>query len=199
VQEPLTKPEEAIRRLSEGNASFRTGRGLSAVRPWNPQRSNAPQRPFAIVLACSDSRVPVESLFDQGIGELFVVRVAGNIVDTSVIGSVEFAVAYIGCSLVVVMGHTQCGAVAAAVDALEGGTKPTSDSIRLITDRITPHIADLLRSGSWTMRDVGRANTRGSADNLRRGSELLDDFIRKGQVQIVEAEYELETGEVHFF
>lgn len=159
------------------------------------------QHPFAIVLGCSDSRTPVEILFDQGFGDLFVVRIAGNIVAPSVVGSIEFAASQFGTRLVVVMGHTRCGAVAATVKAIETGLGPESRNIRSITDRIAPHIEGLVRPGDseGIIREAVRANVRASADHLRHGSALLEQLVVAGRVAVVGAEYELETGAVHFF
>jgi len=159
------------------------------------------QRPFAIVLGCSDSRTPIEILFDQGFGDLFVVRIAGNIVAPSVVGSIEFAVSQFGTRLVVVMGHTRCGAVGATVKAIETGLGPESRNIRSITDRIAPHIEGLVRPGDTEgiIREAVRANVRASADHLRHGSTLLEQLVVAGRVAVVGAEYELETGAVHFF
>jgi carbonic anhydrase len=159
------------------------------------------QRPFAIVLGCSDSRTPVEILFDEGFGDLFVVRIAGNIVAPSVVGSIEFAASQFGSRLVVVMGHTRCGAISATVKALETGQGPESKNVRSITDRIAPHIAALLRPDDpeGTLREAMRANVRASADHLRHGSRVLEELVVAGHFAVVGAEYELETGAVHFF
>jgi carbonic anhydrase len=193
-------PEEALRRLVEGNQRFRTVARM-ANRPWAEHLATEPQRPFAIVLGCSDSRTPVEILFDVGFGELFVVRIAGNIVAPSVVGSIEFAASQFGTRLVVVMGHTQCGAVHATVRALQTGMGSDSKNIRAITDRIGPHVAALVHPGDadTLMRDAIRANVRASVDHLRHGSRLLEDLVLAGRLAVVGAEYELETGAVHFF
>lgn len=194
-------PEDALRRLIDGNHRFRTRTARMADRPWAEQLATEPQHPFAIVLGCSDSRTPVEILFDVGFGELFVVRIAGNIVAPSVVGSIEFAASQFGTRLVVVMGHTRCGAVGATVSALQTGLGPDSKNIRAITDRIGPHVAALVRPGEGdaVLRDAIRANVRASADHLRHGSRLLEDLVLEGRVAVVGAEYELETGAVHFF
>jgi carbonic anhydrase len=194
-------PEQALERLIDGNRRFREARGASAARSWSPHLATHAQRPFAIVLGCSDSRTPVEILFDEGFGDLFVVRIAGNIVAPSVVGSIEFAAAQFGSRLVVVMGHTRCGAIAATVKALETGLGPESNNIRAITDRIAPHIQSLLRPGDpeTVLREAVRANVRASADHLRHGSRLLEEYVVSGRVAVVGAEYELETGEVRFF
>src|SRR6185312_10504124 len=135
--------------------------------------------PFAIILGCSDSRTPVEILFDQGFGDLFVIRIAGNIVAPSVVGSIEFAAAEFGTRLVVVMGHTRCGAVTATLRAIETGHGPESRNIRAITDRITPHIQHIPKTSppEDVVREAVRANVRASADHLRHGSRLLEELV----------------------
>lgn len=195
-------PDVALRRLVEGNQRFRQGSGgVAAGRGFEAARSAAAQRPFAIVLGCSDSRTPVEIVFDQGFGDLFVVRVAGNIVAPSIVGSIEFAASQFGTRLVVVMGHTGCGAIAATMNALATGLGPASKNLRAITDRIAPHIeAIALRgSGPETMRDAMQANVRASVDHLRHGSQILEELVLKGRVVVVGGDYDLETGQVQFF
>jgi len=159
------------------------------------------QQPFAIILGCSDSRTPVEILFDEGFGDLFVVRIAGNIVAPSVVGSIEFAASQFGSRLVVVMGHTRCGAVMATVNAIQTNLGSESKNIRAITDRIAPHVQGLIRPGDpeGVIRDAVRANVRASVDHMRHGSKILEDLVMTGRVAIVGAEYDLETGEVAFF
>src|SRR4249920_2599148 len=133
-------PAASLARLIEGNRRFRAESSPTSARAFSSHLAREPQRPFAIVLGCSDSRTPVEILFDEGFGDLFVVRIAGNIVAPSVVGSIEFAASQFGTQLVVVMGHTRCGAIAATVRAIETGLGPESKYIRSITDRIAPHI-----------------------------------------------------------
>ena len=191
-------PREAMERLLEGNRRFRNSSG-SAPRVWDPALAKRDQRPFAIVLGCSDSRTPVEILFDQGFGDLFVVRIAGNIVAPSVVGSIEFAASQFGSRLVVVMGHTSCGAVIATVRAIETGLDSESRNIRDITDRIAPHVEALVRAGRpEALREAIRANVRASVDHLRHGSRILEDLVASGRLVVVGAEYDLETGEVSF-
>jgi len=186
--------------LIAGNRRFREGKAIEAHRAWNPESVATPQQPFAIVLGCSDSRTPVEALFDQSFGDLFVVRIAGNIVAPSGVGSIEFAASQFGTRLVVVMGHTRCGAISATVQALQTGLGPESKNIRSITDRIAPHIEALVKAGDDgdLMRDAMRANVRASVDHLRHGSRLLEELVVAGRVVVVGAEYVLETGEVRF-
>ncbi|HYJ32556.1 MAG TPA: carbonic anhydrase [Candidatus Binatia bacterium] len=198
-------PEESLQRLVEGNLRFRASRA-SAVRSWDPKHATEGQRPFAIVLGCSDSRTPVEILFDQGFGDLFVVRIAGNVVAPSVVGSIEFAASQFGSRLVVVMGHTGCGAVTATVHAIETGSGSESRNIRDITDRIAPHIEGLVRSGGQgaaareaVVREAVRANVRASVDHLRHGSRILEELVVAERLVVVGAEYDLASGEVVFF
>ncbi|MBI4083440.1 MAG: carbonic anhydrase [Candidatus Lambdaproteobacteria bacterium] len=207
----IPPPAEALQRLIDGNRRFREGAGTTAGRGWHRDHAAEAQRPFAIVLGCSDSRTPVEILFDQGFGDLFVVRVAGNVVAPSVVGSIEFAASQFGTRLVVVMGHTLCGAINATIRTIETGYGPESRNIRDITDRIAPHIAALARAGAGSAAGAGsepsadvareclRANVRASAAHLRHGSQLLEELVRAGRVAVVGAEYELESGLVHFF
>jgi carbonic anhydrase len=197
---PLT-PAQSLARLIEGNRRFLDESAPTSARSFSSHMARTPQRPFAIILGCSDSRTPVEILFDQGFGDLFVVRIAGNIVAPSVIGSIEFAAAEFGSRLVVVMGHTGCGAVGATVRAIETGRGPESNNIRDITSRIAPHIEALVRPGDHkaVMREAVRANVRASASHLRHGSRILEEFVTAGQLVVVNAEYDLETGAVDFF
>jgi carbonic anhydrase len=162
------------------------------------------QEPFAIVLGCSDSRVPAELVFDQGFGDLFVIRVAGNIVAPSQVGSVEFAAGKFGTRLVVVIGHTQCGAVTATLDELLGRSTTESRSLRSIVDRVRPSVESVLAGRrdleyDVLMREAVRANVRASANHLRHGSELLERLARQEGLLVVGAEYALDTGVVTFF
>jgi len=194
-------PLQALQRLAAGNQRFREAAAASTARAWSREHATEAQRPFAIVLGCSDSRTPVEILFDEGFGELFVVRIAGNIVAPSVVGSIEFAASQFGSRLVVVMGHTGCGAVLATVQAIQTGLGPESKNIRSITDRIAPHVERLVRPGDPAafIREAERANVRASADHLRHGSRLIEELVVAGRVAVVGAEYDLATGAVQFF
>lgn len=194
-------PQDALDRLIEGNRRFLDPAENSTRPSWSEQLAGKAQQPFAIVLGCSDSRTPVEIVFDQGFGDLFVVRIAGNIVAPSVVGSIEFAASQFGSRLVVVMGHTRCGAITATVNAIQSGHGPESKNIRAITDRIAPHIEGLLGRGhsDQVLRDAVRANVRASADHLRHGSRILEEMVIAGRLAIVGAEYDLDTGAVNFF
>jgi carbonic anhydrase len=197
---------EALDRLREGNRRFADDRTGAAVRSHAARRSEllAGQEPFAIVLGCSDSRVPAELVFDQGFGDLFVIRVAGNIVAPSQVGSVEFAASRFGTRLVVVMGHSQCGAVIATLEELQGRPSKQSRNLRSIVDRVRPSVETLLSGRDdgdldALVRDAVRANVRASVDHLRHGSELLEKLARENGLLVVGAEYSLESGVVEFF
>jgi len=164
----------------------------------------AGQAPFAAILGCSDSRVPVEIVFDQGLGDLFVIRVAGNIVAPSQIGSVEFAAEQFGTRLVVVLGHSKCGAVGATVEQLRRPKEMQSRNLRSIVDLIRPSVEDLMAGGLGYDLDelIGhavRANIRASVNHLRHGSAIIEQLIRHDELLVVGAEYSLETGVVDFF
>jgi carbonic anhydrase len=197
---------QALERLRAGNGRFVAGVPTLDPRMSSARRTElvAGQRPFAVILGCSDSRVPVEIVFDQGLGDLFVIRVAGNVVAPSQIGSVEFAAEQFGTRLVVVLGHTGCGAVDATLDALCRPHGSTSRHLSSIVERIRPSVAGLLETGVDHDRDAlarraVRANVRVAANALRHGSEVLESLIQTGGLLIVGAEYSLESGRVDFF
>src|SRR3954468_61745 len=200
ISDPTSlSPEDALRRLMDGNLRFRDAQAASSARTWSRQLATEQQRPFAIVLGCSDSRTPVEILFDEGFGDLFVVRIAGNIVAPSVVGSIEFAASQFGTRLVVVMGHTGCGAVTATVKAIQTGLGSESKNIRAITDRIAPNVQHLVHGDKADVREAVRANVRASAHHLRHGSQILEELVLAGRLAVVGAEYDLESGAVDFF
>jgi carbonic anhydrase len=196
---------EALSRLHEGNRRFVADQTAASGLSTAARRGAlvAGQAPFAI-LGCSDSRVPAELVFDQSFGDLFVIRVAGNIVAPSQVGSVEFAASRFGTPLVVVMGHSQCGAVIATLEELQGHATNESKNLRSIVGRVRPSVEPLLdsrRSGDQDalVREAVRANVRASVSHLRHGSELLETLIRENGLLVVGAEYSLETGVVDFF
>jgi len=197
---------EALERLREGNRRFVAevrSEGNAGTRSRRRELADG-QEPFAIVLGCSDSRVPAELVFDQGLGDLFVIRVAGNIVAPSQVGSVEFAAARFSTRLVVVLGHSSCGAIMATLEELGRPTQDQSKNLRSIVDRIRPSVEPLLatalaRHPEALVHEAVRANIRASASHLRHGSEVLEDLIDREGLLIVGAEYSLTTGEVDFF
>jgi carbonic anhydrase len=196
---------EALTRLREGNSRFVAGHApAAALSSARRVALVAGQEPFAIILGCSDSRVPAELVFDQSFGDLFVIRVAGNVVAPSQVGSVEFAASLYGTPLVVVMGHSQCGAVIATLDELQGRPRSQSRNLRSIVDRVRPSVQAVLNGGrerdrDALLRDAVRANVRASVNHLRNGSELLERLIGETGLLVVGAEYSLETGVVEFF
>jgi carbonic anhydrase len=202
----MTPAPEALRRLQDGNARFRSNLRRPDALLDQARRAalTREQQPFAIVLGCSDSRVPAEIVFDQGLGDLFVIRVAGNIVAPSQVGSVEFAAERFGTRLVVVLGHSNCGAVLATLEELRRPTENQSRNLQSIVDRVRPSVEPLL--GTDVARDPDRllaravrANIRASANHLRHGSQILEQLIQRDGLLVVGAEYSLETGAVEFF
>jgi carbonic anhydrase len=196
---------EALIRLREGNYRFISKMSGSDEFATHTRPSELPQvpEPFAIILGCSDARVPAEIIFDQGLGDLFVIRVAGNIVSPSQVGSVEFAAGRYGTRLVVVLGHSQCGAIAATLEELQRPAE-TSQNLLSIVNRVRPSMEGLfatdLRHNLYELvRQATRANIRASVDHLRHGSQLLEQLIQQSGLLVVGAEYSVETGAVEFF
>ncbi|MEQ1934007.1 MAG: carbonic anhydrase [Fimbriimonadaceae bacterium] len=193
---------DALASLREGNQRFvaELEGTLSTKRHELPDA----QEPMAIILGCSDARVPAEIVFDQGLGDLFVIRVAGNIVAPSQIGSVEFAAEQFGTRLVVVLGHSECGAILATIDELQRPVANRSKNMSSIVDRVRPAIEGLLETDlrhdrTELVHQAVRANIRASANQLRHGSEVIENLIQQNGLLIVGAEYSLDTGIVDFF
>lgn len=202
----MTAAHVALEQLREGNRRFVSNvRGAEASLHTDRRAElTKSQEPFAIILGCSDSRVPAELVFDQGLGDLFVIRVAGNIVAPSQIGSVEFAAERYHTRLVVVLGHSQCGAILATLEELVRPTAKQSRHLHAIVDRVRPSVeglldTDLKHDHDALVEQAVRANIRASADQLRNGSEVLEQLIREDGLLVVGAEYSLETGVVDFF
>jgi len=196
---------EALALLQEGNRRF-----VSDVSNRDPITRRARrlelasgQAPFAAILGCSDSRVPVEIVFDQGLGDLFVIRVGGNIVAPSLIGSVEFAAEQCGTRLVVVLGHTQCGVIGATIEQLQRPVENQSRNLHSIVELVRPSVeplmAELRHDHAALVYQAVRANIRASVKQLRRGSDVIEQMIQKDGLMVVGAEYSLETGVVDFF
>jgi carbonic anhydrase len=202
----MISARDALEMLRDGNRRF-----VADVRSRDNLSSRARrveltagQAPFAAILGCSDSRVPVEIVFDQGLGDLFVIRVAGNIVAPSLIGSVEFAAERFGTRLVVVLGHSNCGAIQATIEQLQRPRENQSRNLHSIVDRVRPSVEELLKSElrhdlERLTHEAVRANIRASVKHLRHGSEIIEQLVQKDGLLIVGAEYSLETGEVDFF
>jgi carbonic anhydrase len=202
----LISAEDALERLLEGNRRFVSNVRSPEALVNQARRRELPasQEPFAVILGCSDSRVPAEIVFDQDLGDLFVIRVAGNIVAPSQVGSVEFGAARFGTRLVVVLGHSECGAVAATLEELQRPTEGQSQNIHSIVECIRPAVeallaTDLRHDPPALAREAVRANIRASANHLRHGSAILERLIQSSGLVVVGAEYCLETGVVSFF
>jgi len=195
---------EALARLREGNRRFAANQTTpESVDQARRTALAAGQEPFAIILGCSDSRVPAELVFDQGFGDLFVIRVAGNIVAPSQIGSVEFAASRFGTRLVVVLGHSGCGAISATLEEITGRANSQSRNLRSIVNRVRPSVEPLLSGDrvhdeETLIREAVRANVRASVNQLRHGSELLEQLSENAGLLVIGAEYSLETGVVTF-
>jgi carbonic anhydrase len=201
----MISASEALERLRAGNQRFvsETRKGDVVAGESRRREVAAAQEPFAIILGCSDSRVPAEIVFDQGLGDLFVIRVAGNIVAPSQIGSVEFAAARYGTRLVVVLGHSSCGAILATLEELSRRSEEQSRNLRSIVDRVRPSVESLMATElrhdpDALVQAAVRANIRVSANQLRHGSEMLEQMTQKDGLRVVGAEYSLETGIVDF-
>ena len=199
----MISTEEALNRLRKGNKRFVSDSSIfnNALSHKSRRHSLAEdQDPFAIILGCSDSRVPSEIVFDQGVGDLFVIRVAGNIVAPSQIGSIEFAVERFGARLVVVMGHSRCGAIQAALDGLKCQSEDQSKNLRSIIDRIRPslELLDIDQDPETILQQAVRANIHSSVSQLQHESRVLEQLIREGDLLILGAEYSLDTGIVNF-
>jgi len=195
-----------LQRLREGNLRFvdENRSSESVISPRRRAELKDGQEPFATILGCSDSRVPVEIIFDQGLGDLFVIRVAGNIVAPSQVGSVEFAAERFKTRLVVVLGHQNCGAIAATLEQLTGPTERQSRNVHSIVNRVRPAIEGLLETGlrhdyNALVHHAVRANVRASTNQLRHGSAVIEQMIQTEGLVVVGAEYSLETGMVDFF
>ena len=202
----MIQAPQALARLREGNKRFATGQRQHDNLTEQFRRSVLVdgQNPFAVILGCSDSRVPVEVIFDQGLGDLFVIRVAGNIVAPSQIGSVEFAAERFGIQLVVILGHTRCGAVQVTLDELRQPREDQSRNLRSIVERIRPSVEGLLETDlrndpETLVKHAIRTNVRVAGNYLRHGSKLLEQMIDQDSLLVVGAVYSLETGEVEFF
>jgi len=202
----MISAKKSLERLQQGNRRFVTAikKNQASLSPPLRLDGKKDQRPFAIILGCSDSRVPAELVFNQGLGDLFVIRVAGNIAAPSQVGSVEFAASEFGVRLVVVLGHTQCGAILATIDEMQQTGGNPSGSLFSIVDRIRPSVDQVLQSNpgqdmDTLVHNAIRANVRASVDHLRHDSEILERLIKNEGLIVVGAEYSLQTGTVEFF
>ncbi|MFC0820643.1 carbonic anhydrase [Moraxella marmotae] len=199
---------QVLEMLKAGNKRYMANLASTENLTIPPPTLVRKQKPRAIILGCSDARVPVELIFDQGLGDLFVIRVAGNVVAPSQIGSVEFAAEKFDTRLVVVLGHSHCGAVTACIEALINPEQYYSPNLQSIVDRIRPSVLNLHEIATASGDDVDmdelidrsiRANVGMSVSQLKHGSRILEDMVSAGDLLIVGAEYDVATGQVHFF
>ncbi|KAA8735240.1 carbonic anhydrase [Acinetobacter qingfengensis] len=201
----MLSAQEALQRLKDGNKNFVSGNTTFKNLSHQDRAALASdQNPFAIILGCSDSRVPAEMVFDQGLGDLFVIRVAGNVVAPSQVGSVEFAAERYDCPVVVVLGHSHCGAIQATIETLQNPENLPSQNLMSIVNRVRPSVEILFQTElkddiEKLSKHAVRANVFASVNQLRHGSAVLEKLIEQGQLLVIGAEYSLETGEVTFF
>jgi len=202
----MMNADKALQTLIDGNQRYIAGTSDDAELTITTRRQsiNAGQSPFAVILGCSDSRVPVELVFNQGLGDLFVIRVAGNIAAPSQIGSVEYACQHLGTRLVVVLGHSHCGAINATVDSLLGELDELSPNIASIVDHVSPAVHPVVMHKQYTDKDelinqAMRANVEQSVSGLQMRSPILRDMVNKNKIKIIGAEYSIETGVVDFY
>lgn len=205
-QDQFVSPADAFQRLKEGNKRFTADvKSINSItsQAIRQNLANITQRPFAIILCCSDSRAPAELIFDQGLGDLFVVRVAGNVISPALVGSIEFAASTFGTQLVVVMGHTGCGAIAATLEAARTKKRAPSENIQDIVQRILPQVEGLVRVKDATkeslMRQATKANIDSAVSHLKNESAILEDLAGQGKLRVIGAEYDLASGKVNFF
>ena len=202
----MISAENALRRLRDGNARYVAGEAGPAPSAHEARRKELPemQSPSAIILGCSDSRVPPEIVFGQDVGDLFVVRVAGNIAARSQIGSIEFAAQTFGVRLIVVLGHSRCGAIEAVVAELRKPSVLQSDNLDFVIDKLRPSVEQVMTNGyghdpDMLIAAVGRENVRRSMEALQHDSKIIGELVEHEDLVIVGAEYSLQTGVVEFF
>ncbi len=196
----MLSAEKSLERLKEGNRRFMSGEitGLATFGPKDREKLVIGQHPFALILGCSDSRVPIELLFDQGFGDLFVIRIAGNVVERSQLGSVEYAIQELGVKLVVVMGHAHCGAVAAAISASKDGAASKAENINYIVEKITPSLILDGDDQEITLDKCIRANAQQSSRRLVSESNIIQTYTEQHDVRVLPAHFSIKTGEVEF-
>jgi carbonic anhydrase len=190
-------PAEAMHLLTDGNERFVHQKMTSAHQDASRREALAKgQQPFAIVLGCADSRVPPEIVFDQGLGDLFVIRVAGEVAPPEVLGSIDYAVEHLGCRAIIVLGHERCGAVEAAL-AVPAGTTPEGNLGELLKD-IVPGIEKIDRKAPDALDEAVKANAKAVAETIVSKSKIVSELTKKGELVVTPACYDLDTGKVDF-
>jgi carbonic anhydrase len=200
AEQSAITPDQALDRLKEGNQRFVSGQSLRRDYPVQVQATSSGQYPFAAVLSCMDSRSSPEIVFDQGIGDLFVVRIAGNYAQPDIMGSLEYATKVAGAKLVVVMGHTECGAIKGACDGVQMGNLTTViQALQPAVDDVKDYQGDRTSKDKEFVRLVTVANVRRTVAKLRADSQILRELEQSGQIKIVGALHDISTGQVTFF
>ncbi|MEO6742331.1 MAG: carbonic anhydrase [Chthoniobacteraceae bacterium] len=195
AETPVPLPAQ-WQRLLDGNARFVSDQPRHQHQDSKRRAEVASgQKPFAVVIGCADSRTAPEILFDEGLGDLFVIRLAGNIVDDAALGSIEYAIAKLGTRLIVVLGHEKCGAVSAAVEAVNGAAAPPGH-IGAIVDVIKPAAASVHGKDGDEIDNAVRANVHAVVERLKTASPLLSPLLKSGELSLIGARYDLDDGKV---
>lgn len=198
-QDKLT-PDEVIKMLKQGNRNFVSDTLTSRDHSMQVRAATNGQYPIAIVLSCVDSRVPVEDVFDRGIGDIFVARVAGNFANTDILGSMEYACKVSGSKLVLVLGHEYCGAIKSAIDGVElGNITPMLENIKPALDHFTEYTGDRTSQNDEYVHMVSEQNVRITIEYIRQNSPILKEMEQKSEIKIVGAMYDMDTAVVSFY
>ena len=198
-QQEKTSPDDALQMLKDGNQRFVSGNTIDRNSSSEVKNSSTGQYPYAVLLSCMDSRVATETVFDQGIGDIFINRVAGNISNKDIIGGMEYGCAVVGSKLILVLGHTECGAVKGAIDGAELG------NLTGLLNKIDPAVSATKYDGDRTSKDkkfvelVTEENVRLAVEDIRKNSPVLKGMEDEGKIKIVGGMYNVATGEVTFF
>ena len=188
----INSPEDALSELKAGNRRFLDGKLVNTDYKSQIEQTKDGQHPHTIILTCIDSRTPPEIVFDQGIGNIFVARVAGNIEDPNILGSMEYAVKVVGSKLIVVMGHNDCGAVKGAIDNVELG------NLTQLVDQIKPAIVGDTTNRYNMLNETSKNNVKMTIENILKSSSVVSDLVKENKVKIVGAYYDVTTGKVTF-
>lgn len=193
-------PQDVLAKLRAGNARFAAGQSRARNLPSEVRATAAGQYPFAVIVSCLDSRAPVELLFDQGIGDLFNARVAGNVLNDDILGSLEFACKVSGSKLILVLGHSNCGAIKGAIDGVQlGKLTGLLDKIKPAMAKVPENVQPRTAKNNEFVHEVAEENVRLVMQQIREQSPILHEMLDAGTIGLAGGMYDLETGEVHFF
>lgn len=196
-RQKATAPEEALALLKQGNARFIAGKPVNCDHLAQVRDTAAGQAPFAAIVGCIDSRVPPELVFDQGIGDIFCARIAGNFVDTAILGSLEFATKISGAKAIVVLGHSNCGAIKGAIDRVQlGDLTATLQNIEPAIESVGENYGKRDSHNHELVQQVAMANAKLAAQNIQRWSAVMSDLIDSGELKVISAMHDLATGRV---